>query len=114
MGCQLSAYGRDSGDESAELNWSSASYAVMGLTARWFDRKRDVDEPGGWYQMQIDESAIAKVESEAPHDLEGFKAYCLEHLDRVQALELDDTDLLAMRAFISKAAAIGRGVSCSH
>lgn len=109
MGCQLRVYGTD-----VELNWSRASYAVMGLSSRWLDRDRDMDEPGGWYQSEIHQTSIAKLNAEAPHDLSEFRAYCVTHLGEKQASELDDDDLAAMREFIAEADKGRKGVWCSH
>src|SRR6266704_2989640 len=105
MGCQIKAYGAD-----VELNWTRASYAVMGLASRWLDRDRDMDEPGGWYQSEIHETSIANLNAEAPHDMAEFRAYCVEHLGEKSAAELDDRDLEVMREFIAAADKIGKGV----
>lgn len=109
MGCQLSAYGAD-----VKLNWSRASYAVMGLSSRWLDRDRDMDEPGGWYQSEIHETSIAKLNAEAPRDLAEFRTYCVTHLGGKEAAELSDAELEAVREFIAKADKAGEGVWCSY
>jgi hypothetical protein len=109
MGCQLKAYGAD-----LELNWSCASYAVMGLANRWLDKNREMDEPGGWYQSEIHETSIANLNAEAPHEMAEFRAYCAMHLGEKDAAELDDRDLEAMREFIAKAHEAGKGVWCSY
>ena len=108
MGCQISACGTD-----IQLNWSRASYGVMGLASRWFDRARDCDSDG-WYQYQIHETSIANLNAEAPHDLESFREYCAVHLGEKTAAELDDSELARMREFIAAADRAGDGVSCSH
>src|ERR1700738_2059204 len=103
MGCQLHAYGA----ANVELNWSSGSYLVMGLTRRWLVDERD-RESDGWYdgklrllyQDRIDASSIELLSKEAPTTVDKFRAYCLAH-EQSEAAEMSDDQLYEIRNFIA-------------
>lgn len=112
MGCDVGAYGAGADADKVEINWSSAAYAVMALTSRWLVASRDCDDCHD--QHRIDASAIAALHAEAPADTEAFRGYCVKHLGEKQAADLDDYDIAAMREFVMKTAAIGKGAWCSY
>lgn len=113
MGCQIGVVGHDD----IELCYSRGSRAVWSLTHRWLVPSRDCDPdprgPGGYgEQNKIDSAAMVALDTDAPQDMDAFRAYCVTHAYKGD--ELDDDDLTTIREFIGQAARTGKSVWLSY
>ncbi len=99
-------------DLSTDLRWRDAGGLVIAL-ARPFDNHAQRD-PFRDDMDNISPEATARLEADAPTDLEAFRTYCLERHGRREFVAALDTDgLRQIRTFISACAQLGGGITVS-
>lgn len=99
-------------DLNADLRWTDAGAIVIRL-AYQFDNHAQRD-PLRDDMDDISPEATARLEADAPTDLEAFRAYCLARPDCEFAAELDTDGLKQIRTFISDCARLGGGITVSY
>lgn len=100
------------GDLSTELRWRDAGGLVIAL-ANPFDNHA-LRDPLRDDMDDISPEAAARLDADAPTDLELFRAYCLQRPDCEYAAELDTNGLRQIRTFISDCARRGGGITVSY
>lgn len=120
MGCEIS-----SGNFS--INTTRASWMVVQMCSKWFDKERDTDSDGV-YQNSVSNVAIKMADNEWPNDARNiYNKFLIDHFDfykrhraevptaQLCAFEQEfKRELVEAREFIAQVARTDEDASLSH